>query len=86
MTDGAIERLSRLTGPEIQVVNLVAVGMENWRIAKTLKISIYSVKKRIEIACEKLNIEGDHVRILLTHYAIHEGLPNLFEPKTKVKL
>lgn len=74
MTDGAIERLSRLTGPEISVVNLVAEGLENKRIATKLKISVYSVKKRLEIVYDKLNIEGPNVRVVLARYALLNNL------------
>lgn len=87
MTDGAIERLGRLTGPEIAVIRLAAVGLENKHIATKLRIPIYSVRRRLQLAYEKLNIEGSNARVILAHYALHEGLTNLFDqPKTKVKL
>lgn len=87
MTDGAIERLGKLTGPEIAVVNLAAVGFENKHIEKKLGISIYSVRRRLQLAYEKLNITGSNARVILAHYALNEGLPNLFDkPKPKVKL
>lgn len=79
MTDGAIERLGKLTGPELAVVNLAAIGLENHCIAKKLKIHMSSVRRRLQLAYEKLNIEGSNARVILAHYALHEGLPNLFE-------
>jgi DNA-binding NarL/FixJ family response regulator len=87
MTDGAIERLGRLTGPEIQVMNLAAVGMENERIASVLKISIHSVKKRLELIYDKLNIHEGNVRVKLANYALNEGVANLFSrPNRKPKM
>lgn len=79
MTDGAIERLGRVVGPELKVVNLAAVGMENERIASKLRISVHSVKKRLETVYDKLNISGRNARVILAHYALNEGLPNLFD-------
>lgn len=67
-------------------MNLAAVGKNNTEIAEALGTSVSCVKRRLRAMARKLNVTGNRYRVVLTHYAIHEGLPNLFEPKTKEKL
>lgn len=77
----------RLTCQEIRVMNLAAVGMQSKTIAGKLGTSISCVKRRLRAIARKLNLRGIHYRVVLAHYALHEGLPNLFDQsKTKVKL
>lgn len=70
-----------LTGPELRVVNLAAVGMENSAIATELGVSKFCVGRRLRSVADKLNARRTHYRVVLTHFAIHEGLPNLFNKK-----
>lgn len=61
-------------------MNLAAVGMENADIADRVGLPIFSVKRRLRSIAGKLDIRGQtHYRAILTHFALHEGLPNLFD-------
>lgn len=71
MTDGAIERLGKLTGPEIAVAKLAAMGLENKDIEKRLGMNIHSVRRRLQLVYEKLNIEGHHARVILARRISH---------------
>lgn len=80
MDTGQSERLTR---QEVRVMNLAAVGMNNAAIADTLGEPISYAKRRLRTIAQKLNLSGPHYRVILAHYALHEGLPNLFDPKPK---
>lgn len=74
-----ISTIEDLTGPEILVMNLAGQGLENKMIAGELGISLASVRKRLEIISDKLNLHGKHYRVVLAHLALHRGMTNLFE-------
>lgn len=89
MTEPDTSINQRLTGPELRVVNLAAVGLENSEIADKLGMSKFKVKRRLRAVKGKLNTHSTHYRVILAHFALHEGLPNLFDRsnrKTPCKL
>ncbi len=60
----------RLTARETQVLQLVAEGQSNKKVASTLSISVVAVEKHRQHAMDKLNI---HEAADLTRYAIATG-------------
>jgi DNA-binding NarL/FixJ family response regulator len=61
----------RLTSGESEVLQLIAEGETNKRIAAELDISVKTVEKHRQRLMEKLNI---HERAGLTRYAIEVGI------------
>jgi DNA-binding NarL/FixJ family response regulator len=63
-----------LTGREIEVLRLVALGLRNSEVAERLRLSENTVKTHLTNVFQKLDIRD---RVGLTHYAIRTGLINL---------
>ena len=68
---GLVDRLTRLSQRELQVVRCVARGLRNREIAGELAINEGTVKIHLHNACRKLNVEG---RLALSVYARDKGI------------
>jgi DNA-binding NarL/FixJ family response regulator len=71
---GAVGGGLRLTDRELEVLRLVATGMNNREIAKQLVISENTVKNHVRNILEKLQL---HSRMEAVMYAVKEKLPDL---------
>jgi len=60
-----------LTPREIEIVQLIAIGLRNREIAENLCISVGTVKVHLHNVYEKLNLDG---RLALLQYAQKKGL------------
>jgi DNA-binding NarL/FixJ family response regulator len=54
----AIERQELLAPRQLEVARLVAEGFENREIADQLGITVYSVKKHVEVLMQKANVDS----------------------------
>jgi DNA-binding NarL/FixJ family response regulator len=70
-------RVDLLTESEMAVLRLVARGVENEEIARTLNYSVYTVANRLRIIYEKLHVSN---RTQAALYAIRQGWATLDEP------
>ena len=66
--------MKKLTNREKQIAELLLKGMNNREIAKTLFISIHTVKANLENIYEKYNI---HNRVSLALFILKNDLINL---------
>ncbi|GII00273.1 response regulator transcription factor [Planobispora takensis] len=79
---GAARRIGRLTARELEVLVLVARGMSNTRIARSLGLSEAGVKSRVNRILTRLGLENRVQAALLAHEA---GLAERF-PSTPAHL
>ena len=70
-------RVDRLTEGEMAVLRLVARGVENEEIARTLNYSVYTVANRLRTIYEKLHVTN---RTQAALYALRQGWATLDEP------
>lgn len=70
-------RVNLLTEGEMAVLRLVARGVENEEIARTLNYSVYTVANRLRTIYEKLHVTN---RTQAALYALRQGWATLDEP------
>ena len=70
-------RVDLLTEGEMAVLRLVARGVENEEIARTLNCSVYTVANRLRTIYEKLHVTN---RTQAALYALRQGWATLDEP------
>jgi DNA-binding NarL/FixJ family response regulator len=70
-------RVNLLTEGEMAVLRLVARGVENEEIARTLNYSVYTVANRLRTIYEKLHVAN---RTQAALYALRQGWATLDEP------
>ena len=70
-------RVDLLTEGEMAVLRLVARGVENEEIARTLNLSVYTVANRLRTIYEKLHVTN---RTQAALYALRQGWATLDEP------
>jgi DNA-binding NarL/FixJ family response regulator len=70
-------RVDLLTEGEMAVLRLVARGVENEEIARTLNYSVYTVANRLRTIYEKLHVAN---RTQAALYALRQGWATLDEP------
>ena len=70
-------RVEPLTESEMAVLRLVACGVENEAIARTLNYSVYTVANRLRTIYEKLHVTN---RTQAALYALRQGWATLDEP------
>lgn len=70
-------RVDLLTEREMAVLRLVAHGVENEEIARTLNYSVYTVANRLRTIYEKLHVTN---RTQAALYALRQGWATLDEP------
>ncbi len=70
-------RVERLTEGEMIVLRLVALGVGNEEIARTLNYSIYTVANRLRTIYEKLQVSN---RTQAALHALRQGWATLDEP------
>lgn len=70
-------RVEPLTESEMEVLHLVAQGMDNQDIAQALNYSVYTVANRLRTIYEKLHVTN---RTQAALYAVRQGWATLDEP------
>jgi DNA-binding NarL/FixJ family response regulator len=74
-----VPRVEPLTEAEMAVLRLVAQGVENEEIARTLNYSVYTVANRLRTIYDKLHVTN---RTQAALYALRQGWATLDEPPT----